>query len=114
MYSEETDLCFRLKKIGWKVCFTPEGTVTHFGGQSAKLDVKRTLVELYKSKNRFMRKHYGLLPALIYRSVTAVSAAVRTAVWFMKALAGEDRTIYREKALLQGRLFAWAVMGVRK
>jgi GT2 family glycosyltransferase len=112
MYSEETDLCFRLNAGGWKVYFVPEARVVHYGGQSAKLDVGRTSVELCRSKYRFMLKHYGLCSALVYRAVVAVSAAGRIAAWVPGALLGGSRHKHRDRVVIQGRLFAWT-MGAR-
>lgn len=109
MYSEEADLCYRLKSGGWKVYFTPDGEVTHFGGQSAKLDVKRNLVELYKSKHRFMLKHYGNRSAFIYKAVVAVSAGVRAIAWSAKGFKGKHSDIWRGKADVQRQILLWAL-----
>jgi GT2 family glycosyltransferase len=32
-YQEDSDFCFRARQAGWKVVFTPQAKVTHFGGQ---------------------------------------------------------------------------------
>lgn len=36
IYYEETDLCLRAKKAGWKVFFIPDAEVMHIGGASSK------------------------------------------------------------------------------
>jgi hypothetical protein len=61
-----------------------------------------------------MRKHYGFSAGLFYRAVTAISASIRTIIWTLKALAGENSRVYREKAYLQRKLLVWAVTGVRR
>ena len=109
MYSEEADLCWRLKAGGWKVFYLPSAQVIHYGGQSAKLASKRTSVELYRSKYRFMRKHYGRGAALAYRFVVVLSSAARLAAWMPMAALGPDRHAYRWRLHLQARLFLWAV-----
>lgn len=110
MYSEEADLCYRLKARGWRIFFLPDARVIHYGGESSKLDVNRTSVELYRSKCRFMRKHYGVLSALAYRLVVAVSSAVRLASWAPRAVIGANKEIYRSRLSVQGRLLSWAVI----
>jgi len=109
MYSEEADLCYRLKAAGWKVFYLPDASVIHYGGQSARLDVNRTSVELCRSKHRFMGKHYGRLSALLYRAVVILSAAARLAAWAPLALAGRSSRVYRAKLSVQARLLSWAV-----
>ncbi|MBI2843218.1 MAG: glycosyltransferase family 2 protein [Armatimonadetes bacterium] len=109
MYSEEADICYRLKKAGWKVFFLPEARVIHYGGQSSKLDVCRTSVELYKSKYRFMRKHYGLASALAYRGIVMLSSMIRLAAWMPGVLLSRNRCIYLERLSVQTKLLSWAV-----
>jgi GT2 family glycosyltransferase len=36
MYTEETDLCYRIKKHGWKIMYLPSHSITHYGGASSK------------------------------------------------------------------------------
>ncbi|MDH4136450.1 MAG: glycosyltransferase family 2 protein, partial [Anaerolineae bacterium] len=64
MYSEETDWCFRMVRNGWKVYYLPGAEVIHFGGGSSQRASDEMLMQLYQSKLRFFRKHYGALPAL--------------------------------------------------
>jgi GT2 family glycosyltransferase len=60
MYSEETDWCYRIVQAGWQIGYLPGAKVIHFGGASSrKQSESRTLIQLYKSKLYFFRKHYG-------------------------------------------------------
>jgi GT2 family glycosyltransferase len=70
MYSEEVDLCFRMKQAGWKVMFTPKATATHiWGGTSKRISNKTTFLRLFQSRIRFFRKHYGRTAVLLYKSI---------------------------------------------
>lgn len=109
MYTEETDLCYRLNKAGWKVCFVPDAQIIHYGGQSSKLDVGRTSVDLCKSKYRFMKKHYGLGPAMTYRGIIALSSVIRIAAWMPGVIAGQSKKNHRERIVVQSKLLAWTV-----
>lgn len=110
MYSEETDLCYRMRMNNWKVFFIPDARVIHYGGQSSKLDINRTSVELCRSKYKFMRKHYGLGPATAYRTVVLLSSGARLIAWSGKSIFGQNRRVYRQKLFVQGRLLSWAVI----
>jgi len=62
-YYEETDLCFRLWRAGWKVCFAPVTDVVHVGGGSSASAGGRArqahlTVQLYASLAHFYRRHY--------------------------------------------------------
>jgi len=45
MFGEEAELCFRLKKNGFKIKFVPESNIIHFGGASACKANKQIKVE---------------------------------------------------------------------
>jgi hypothetical protein len=59
MYAEEVDWCYAFKKAGWEVWYQPQAVVIHHGGASSV--GRRTAREgdLYRSRVRFFRKHYG-------------------------------------------------------
>ncbi|MCE1274992.1 MAG: glycosyltransferase family 2 protein [Chlorobiales bacterium] len=42
IYYEETDLCLRAKKAGWKIYYIPDAAVTHIGGASSKTRKDKT------------------------------------------------------------------------
>ncbi|MBU1026165.1 MAG: glycosyltransferase family 2 protein [Candidatus Margulisbacteria bacterium] len=64
VFYDEVDLCYRIKKAGFKIMFTPAAQITHYGGQSFKQwkGLKSSLRGGYiwrKSRNYFFKKHYG-------------------------------------------------------
>jgi GT2 family glycosyltransferase len=69
MYSEEVDLCYRLKQAGWKVRFIPTATATHLWGGSARQVPAQTFLRLYRSRVRFFRKHYGRPTTWLYKAI---------------------------------------------
>ena len=36
MYSEEVDLCRRIRLAGWEIYYVPRAIITHYGGQSTQ------------------------------------------------------------------------------
>jgi GT2 family glycosyltransferase len=59
IYSEEVDLCMRLGKAGWEVWWVPYAKVIHHEAGCTSQVADSMLVELYRSKILFCRKHYG-------------------------------------------------------
>jgi hypothetical protein len=71
MYAEEVDLCYAMRSAGWEVWYQPEAEVIHYGGASSRNRPTAREGDLYTSRVRFYRKHYGptraaLLQGMIY------------------------------------------------
>jgi GT2 family glycosyltransferase len=60
MYGEETDYCYRLKKLGISSFIVPESVVVHKGAESLKNS--KHLESYYRRRNilYFEKEHYGL------------------------------------------------------
>jgi GT2 family glycosyltransferase len=69
MYSEEVDWCYRFRAAGWAVGYVAEARIVHLGGGSTRQVRPQMLAELYRSRVRFFRKHYGPLAALGLRAL---------------------------------------------
>lgn len=65
MFCEDTDLCLRAKKNGWKVFYFPFLTVTHQLAGSTSLNPLRAKLEHHRSMYYFFKKHYH--PNFIFR-----------------------------------------------
>jgi GT2 family glycosyltransferase len=57
MYSEETDLCFRLRAAGWEIHFAPVAEIVHVGSASTNQYPAAMLRELFVSSHRFNERH---------------------------------------------------------
>ncbi|MBI1826306.1 MAG: glycosyltransferase family 2 protein [Planctomycetes bacterium] len=63
MYSEDTEWCWRFKQAGWKIMYTPDAVITHFGqcssSQAARsmrlMERQSLLVFLEKKSGKFER-----------------------------------------------------------
>lgn len=72
MFCEDTDLCLRAKKHGWKVFYFPFLTVTHHLAGSTSLNPLRAKLEHHRSVYYFFKKHYHPNPVfrlLVYLSL---------------------------------------------
>lgn len=77
IYSEEVDLCYRLRKAGWRISWLPEATVIHYGGQSTQLVSQEMFLHLYRSKVLFFRKNYSWMQVFVYKMILTVAALTR-------------------------------------
>jgi N-acetylglucosaminyl-diphospho-decaprenol L-rhamnosyltransferase len=59
MYSEELDLCRRIKQAGGRVLFVPEAVVIHYEGQSSDQVPAARHIRFNTSKVRYYRKYFG-------------------------------------------------------
>jgi N-acetylglucosaminyl-diphospho-decaprenol L-rhamnosyltransferase len=65
MYSEEEDLCYRLKKHGWSVCYQADQAVLHHGGASATTRIN-LLRQFYASQLLLLTKHHSHISAAFF------------------------------------------------
>jgi GT2 family glycosyltransferase len=79
MYTEDVDLCYKIKLAGGKVCYVSNANVVHHGGRSSALEPQShfATVVMRESRWRFMTAWYGASYAVAYRITTAFSAVVR-------------------------------------
>ncbi|MBD0290363.1 MAG: glycosyltransferase family 2 protein [Thermoleophilia bacterium] len=103
MYSEETDLIYRLRQAGWCVDFCSDAEFVHIGGASTRRVKSRMYREQLLSYLRFLAKHDGptraeqarrwLVHALRLRAVFAGDGQADmyrdSARWFASAPADE-------------------------
>jgi GT2 family glycosyltransferase len=77
MYSEEIDLCYRLKDAGWEVHFSPVATVTHVGGASTGQKRPEMAVRRVASSKLFYRRHYSPLRVLALEGMIGAAMLAR-------------------------------------
>jgi GT2 family glycosyltransferase len=98
VYSEEHDLCRRMRNAGLRVVFTPHARMIHFGGQtSRRMSTRMALVQV-ESRIRYFRKHHGRIACALFRAIVLLAAAWRLAGWAaVYPLARQARGQAREK-----------------
>ncbi len=77
MYSEEVDLCFRLRQAGWMNYFLPDAEATHIWGGSSQRVPAATFLRLFRSRVQFFRKHYGEPAVAAYKGVLRLASVMR-------------------------------------
>jgi GT2 family glycosyltransferase len=77
IYSEEVDLCQRLRRAGWRVYWVPRARVLHHGGQSTRQVAEAMFLRLYQGKVLYFRKHGGAPAARWYKLILSAAALGR-------------------------------------
>jgi GT2 family glycosyltransferase len=88
LFLEETDWCYRMKKVDWKIYHVPQAEVYHFQGKSAETVKKEARIEFYRSRYHFFKKNrgslqwfillIGLLIRLVFEFIAMIVASMIT------------------------------------
>jgi N-acetylglucosaminyl-diphospho-decaprenol L-rhamnosyltransferase len=89
MYCEEVDLALRTRQAGWEAWYAPRARVIHHGGAAARQWRGRMLVELYRSRFRFWRKHHGAAFVWAARRIVHLGLTAESARWHAARRRGE-------------------------
>jgi len=79
MYAEEVDWCYRMQVHGWQVWYQPQAKIIHLGGASSVNRRTRREADLYQSRVRFVRKHYGDVSAFALKAMIVVFTLAKIA-----------------------------------
>jgi N-acetylglucosaminyl-diphospho-decaprenol L-rhamnosyltransferase len=80
LYSEEVDLCVRLRRAGWEVHYFPRVTVVHYESQFSAEIPERRINEQWRSRHRYWRKHHSPAGARVAALATGGQYALRAAL----------------------------------
>jgi GT2 family glycosyltransferase len=77
IYSEETDLCRRLCRAGWRTQHFPQVTVVHHESQFSSGIPERRINEMWRSRHRYWRKHHSPVGARLAALCTGAQYGLR-------------------------------------
>ena len=80
IYSEETDLCLRLREAGWRTQYFPSVTVVHHESQFSAGIPERRINEMWRGRHRYWRKHHSPAGARAAALATGAQYALRGAL----------------------------------
>ena len=107
IYSEDVDLCYRLRRGGWGVYWVPQATVVHHGAQSTQQVAAEMFLRLYQGKIRYFRTHHGPWAARAYKGILLLTALARL---LASPLAWLERPAWRQQHLGLAGNYARLVM----
>lgn len=107
MYCEEVDWCRRFVTAGWKVRFSPQTEVVHYGGASSSIEPLRFFTEYCLSNLRYWQKHHSSASVVAYRLAMTLRYLIRLPWWaFLHRIRRTEETEIRVRTALTGlRLF---------
>lgn len=104
MYSEDLDLCYRIRRSGLTCIYAADAEIVHHGGgSSSSARSMFSVVMMRESIYRLLQMHRGKLVALSYRAALGLSSLVRLPALSLK-LAGQK---LGGKSLNTGSLKKW-------
>ena len=117
MYSEDMDLCLKVRRAGFETCYIPDAVVVHHGGGSSQTSPSTfAAVMRLESQWRFFRKMRSPAYAALYRAAMFVASALRIAAallaWPARAVRGESGWV-RPVVLKWAARLRWAAGGER-
>jgi len=87
MYGEDLDLCFRIKKAGYKIFYYPETSIIHYKGESTKKSSVTYVNNFYGAMQVFVKKNLNKsfwLMNLLIRMTIFYRAAISYVTRFFK------------------------------
>ncbi len=106
MYSEELDLCRRIKAAGWEIHYFPHAQIIHHEGKSSEQVVAARHIYFHTSRVRYFRKFHGPLVAGILRFALLGMFGVEWLLEMGKWLMGSKRSLRRARMAAYARLLA--------
>lgn len=80
MFFEDVDICFRLKKKGWRSVYVPTTRVRHIGGHSTSAFMPQMVKAHHDSARRFLGKLYPSARYAPLRAVLTLGLVVRSEI----------------------------------
>lgn len=79
MYAEDVDLCFRMKKLGWKIYYLADEEIMHYSGASSTQQQNKffSAIAQRESNCYFIKKHFGKSKARRYVFAIMAGSLIR-------------------------------------
>ncbi len=97
MYSEELDLCQRLKRAGWRIVYAPQAQIIHYEGRSSEQVVARRHITFNQSKLYYYRKYFGRGWASTLRLYLLLEYRLQLLIETAKLLVGHKPALRRAR-----------------
>lgn len=110
-YGEDADFCWRARRAGWKVVFSPSVQVMHIRGASSTADALGDYtVRLFKAKQKFISKHFGPRRAWWYGQISKLALRERAVFYSLVAKFRRSQKWQQRKAHAKARWSAVRMM----
>ena len=104
MYSEDVDLCKRIREAGYRLRYLAEPSAIHSWGKSAEQVPERMLCESYKSRILYFDKHFPVWGGSMARWIALRELALRAGLFSLLArVASRRRQAWQDRAAASRR-----------
>lgn len=103
MNFEETELCYRIKKAGYRVVSVPEAKIIHLEGQATYIDASR-VQRFFEGQYVFFRKRYGRGGMVLLYRIIALKCNLRK-IQFILLGSEEKREYWKVKSRTNKKVF---------
>jgi N-acetylglucosaminyl-diphospho-decaprenol L-rhamnosyltransferase len=79
IYSEDPDLCLRMREAGYATAYFPYASLVHFENATTDGVPERRIAQMERSRALYARKHHGAAGEYAVRGLTAATFAARAA-----------------------------------
>ncbi len=95
MYMEEVEWCYRMKKTGWQIWFTPEAEIFHLVRGSSPEGKQKAVLGIYQGLIYFYEKHFASWQLIVLKFLLRTKAI---GVWLIGILTNNQyfRKTYAE------------------
>jgi len=84
MYSEDTEWCWRFKRAGWKIMYTPDAVITHFGQCSSSQAATSMRLMERQSLLAFLEKKSGKSVRFFANLMFAAASLAKLPLLYLK------------------------------
>jgi hypothetical protein len=106
MFAEEWDWCYRIRRAGFTLVYTPATNITHIGSASWTMADSKRVYAILSSQQYFYKKNYGRLRAALLLAATTLDSFVKSVAWGLLYLI---RRTSRGDETLCRRRFVWNI-----
>lgn len=106
MYSEEVDLCKRIRHAGWRIITVPDVTVIHYQGRSSEQVIATRDIHYYRSKILYHKKYFGERWALALRLFLLWNYRYQLLLEVGKWLLGHKPAVRKQRILVYRQVLA--------
>ena len=112
LFFEETDWCLRLRRAGWEIYLIPASEIIHAQGRSVEQDKKNAMLEYYRSRYLYFKKHQTGMELVLLR-VGLWLKLLTNASWaaLLWALTLGQVAEFRQRLWTVGYLLVWHAKG---
>lgn len=105
MYGEDLDLCYRIKKAGWKIYYVPTTQIIHYKGRSTEVSAS-TVLDFYRAMYIFVRKHLRRKYFFFLHWFLILGIVIKAAASFMGRLFRQAFPVFLDLFLVNLALLA--------